>query len=185
MPPKAQQHSKLLTTLLTSVIDKIDLNKTNHPDYLSLFIYLPPTQMNLMEEEGEAEGTEEEVLSPGVKMDVAAGEAVQDNLLVQAKLDTGCLVGDCMSQEIVDKLNASHLVVNINTTICSGFNNQCSSDFPSLLIKITSIHENSFLKESFDPRVLILPKSPIDIIIGRKTIKTILQLRHQVISGVR
>jgi hypothetical protein len=78
-----------------------------------------------------------------------------------------------MSQEILDKLNASHLVVNINATICSGFNNQCSSDFPSLLIRITFIHENTFLKESFITRVLILPKSPTDIIIGRKTIKTI------------
>jgi hypothetical protein len=102
---------------------------------------------------------------------VAAGEAVQDNLLVQALLDTGCLVGDCMSREIIDKLNASHLVVNIDATICSGFNNQCSSDFPSLLIEIIFIHENTFSKES--KRVFLLHKSPIDINIGRKTIKTI------------
>jgi hypothetical protein len=173
MPLKAQQHSKLLTTTLTSVIDKIKLNKTSHSDYLSVFINLSPTQMNLVEEEGEAEGKEEEVLSPGVKMDMAVGEAVQDDLLVQALLDTGCLVGDCMSQEIADKLNASHLVVNINATICSGFNNQCSSDFPSLLIKMIFVHQNTFLKESFITRVLILPESPIDIIIGRKIIKTI------------
>jgi hypothetical protein len=78
-----------------------------------------------------------------------------------------------MSQEMVDKLIASHLVVNINATICSGFNNQCSSDFPLLLIKITFIDENLFLKKSFITRVLILPKSPIDIIVGRKSIKTI------------
>jgi hypothetical protein len=78
-----------------------------------------------------------------------------------------------MSQEIVDKLNASHLVVNINAIICSSFNNQCSSGFPSSLIKITFIHENTFLKGSFITRVLILPKSPIDIIIGRKIIKII------------
>jgi hypothetical protein len=84
--------------MLTSVIDKIKLNKIDHSDYLSVFINLPPTQMNLVGEEGEAEGTEEEVLSLGVKMDVAAGEAVQDNLLVQAQLDTGYLVEDCMSQ---------------------------------------------------------------------------------------
>jgi hypothetical protein len=76
--------------MLTSIIDKIKLNESNHSDYLSVFINVPPTQMNLVEEEGEAEGTEEEVLSPGVKMDVAADEAVQDNLLVQALLDTGC-----------------------------------------------------------------------------------------------
>jgi hypothetical protein len=146
MPSKAQQHSKLLTTMLTSVIDKIKLNKSNHSDYLSVFINLPPTQMNLVEEEGKAKGTEEEVLSPGIKMDVVTGEAIQDDLLVQALLDTGCLVGDCMSQKIVDKLNASHLVVNINATICSGFNNRCFSDFPALLIKITFIHEKTFLK---------------------------------------
>jgi hypothetical protein len=84
--------------MLTSVIDKIKLNKIDHSDYLSVFINLPPTQMNLVGEEGEAEGTEEEVLSLNVKMDVAAGEAVQDNLLVQALLVTGYLVEDCMSQ---------------------------------------------------------------------------------------
>jgi hypothetical protein len=39
---------------------------------------------------------------------------------IQFKLDTGCLIGDCMSQETVDKLNASHLIVNIYITICSG-----------------------------------------------------------------
>ncbi len=82
MPPKAQQHSKLLTTMLTSVIDEIKLNKTDQSDYLSVFINLPPTLMNLVEEEGEAEAMEEEVLSPGVKMNVAAGEDVQDDLLV-------------------------------------------------------------------------------------------------------
>jgi transposase InsO family protein len=113
-----------------------------------------------------------EDINMGVHMDVAP-DAGEDNFLVQALLDTGCLVGDCMSQEIVNKLNASHLIVNINTTVCSGFDNTCSSDFPSLLIKITFIHENTFLKESFLTRVLILPNSPIDIIIGRKTIKEI------------
>jgi hypothetical protein len=35
------------------------------------------------------------------------------------------------------------------------------------------IHENTFLKESFLTRVSILPKSPIDIILGRKTSKAI------------
>jgi hypothetical protein len=64
----------------------------------------------------------EEIRSPGVRMDEAGG-AEEDNILVQALLVTGCLVGDCMSQETIDKLNASHLVVNIKTTICSGFDN--------------------------------------------------------------
>ena len=47
----------------------------------------------------------------------------------KALLDSGCLIGDCMSQEIVNKLNANHLIVYTNTTICSGFNNECSRIF--------------------------------------------------------
>ena len=147
------------------------LDKKDQSDYLSIFITLPSSQIMRLEEEGEAEEVEE-VRSPGVHMDEAevAGE---DRILAQALLDTGCLVGDCMSQEIVDRLNASHLIVNIKTTICSGFDNNCSSDFPSLLIRVTFQHENTIFKESFLTRVLILPKSPIDIILGRKTIKAI------------
>ena len=82
----------------------------------------------------------------------------------KALLDSGCLVGDCMSQ---------HLVVNIYTTICSGFDNHCSNTFPSLLINISFLNETNALVESFLTRVIILPKSPIEIIIGRKTIQTL------------
>jgi hypothetical protein len=67
----------------------------------------------------------EEVRSPAVhKMDVDGDEAV-DKVHVQALIDTGCLVGDCMSQKIVDSLRASHLIVNIKTTSSSSFDNQC------------------------------------------------------------
>jgi transposase InsO family protein len=158
--------------MLCSVINKINLNKPEHSDYLPVYINLPKYQI-LGEEGGEAEDTEvEEVRSAGVKMDEDADEAVPTRL-VQALLDTGCLVGDCISQEVVNSLNARHLVVNIRTTICSGFDNHCSDTHPSLIINITFIHENTFLKESFTRRVYILPKSPVDMIIGRKTIKDI------------
>jgi transposase InsO family protein len=164
------QQSKSWATVLTTILDEMKLKQTSHSDYLSIFISLP-LQTATLGEEGEVE-MEEEVRSPGVQRDEAA-DAGEDSLSIQALLDTGCLVGDCMSQEIVDKLNASHLVVNIKTTICSGFDNNCSSDFPSLLIKVTFVHENTFIKESFLTTVLILPKSPIELILGRKTIKSI------------
>lgn len=154
-------------TILCSVTDRIDLNKPLHSDYLPVYINLP--QHQTLEEEG---AEVEEVRSAGVKMDEDADGAVPTRL-VQALLDTGCLVGDCISQEVVNSLNARHLVVNIQTTICSGFDNHCSDTHPSLIIKITFIHENAFLKESFTRRVYVLPKSPVDIIIGRKTIKDI------------
>jgi hypothetical protein len=83
--------------MLTTVIDKMKLNKTSHSNYLSIFITLPQRQTTLLEEEGEVEIVEE-VRSPGVRMDEAGG-AEEDNILVQALLDTGCLVGDCMSRD--------------------------------------------------------------------------------------
>jgi hypothetical protein len=51
----------------------VKLNKTNHSDYLSIFISLP-LQTTVLEEEGEV-GMEEEVRSPGVQRD-EAGDAL-------------------------------------------------------------------------------------------------------------
>jgi hypothetical protein len=47
---------------------------------------------------------------------------------LRALIDTGCLVGDTISQEIVDSLDAFHLLYDVNTTICSGFNSQCTDN---------------------------------------------------------
>jgi hypothetical protein len=171
------QSEYFLQNLLTSVLQNTLMNNSQNSssDYLLVNISLP-NQQTILEAAGELQGVEE-VLSPGVvAMDAdadAGAEAKPDHIPGQALLDTGCLVGDCMSQKIVDMLNASHLVVNINTTICSGFDNNCSNTFPSLIINISFINEITHLSESFQTRVLILPKSPIDIIIGRKTIKNV------------
>jgi hypothetical protein len=89
----------------------------------------------------------------------------------QALLDSGCLIGVGMLQKIVNKLNATHLTVYTNNTICSGFNNECSGNFPTLSIKISYINERKKSLETFDTTVFILPKTSIDIIIGSKTIK--------------
>jgi hypothetical protein len=42
---------------------------------------------------------------------------------VTALLDTGCLVGDCISQGIIKSLNTFNYLFDTNTTICSGFHN--------------------------------------------------------------
>jgi hypothetical protein len=53
---------------------------------------------------------------------------------VNALPDTGCLVGDCISRHMIDNLYASHLFRDLDTTICSGFNNQCHDKFKCLKI---------------------------------------------------
>jgi hypothetical protein len=74
-----------------------------------------------------------------------------------------------MSHKFVDKLKAAHLLIDIDTTICSGFDNTCHNKFKSLL---SFLNEITFLRESFQSRVVILPNSPMDFLISRDTIKT-------------
>jgi hypothetical protein len=90
---------------------------------------------------------------------------------IRALLDTGCLVRDCISKSIVDSLNASHLLFNVSTTICSGFNNQCQNNLQALKINLSFTNEITSFLEHIITTVIVLKDSPIDLIIGRKTIK--------------
>ena len=82
--PMATAQESKFTNLLTSVIDRININKPIHSDYLPVYITLPQDQTMAEEETEEVEEAEaeevEEVHSAGVKMDEAEE-------LVQALLD--------------------------------------------------------------------------------------------------
>jgi len=66
------------------------------------------------------------------------------------------------------------LIVKIEnpTKVCSGLDNACNIITGSIVLYLTFINEINNIKETFcfKPRILI--SSPIDIIIGRETIKT-------------
>jgi hypothetical protein len=171
--PGAQDTStcKYTQMLLTSITNRdenvlIDLNDniTNNSDFLTVQISLPSYQMpqKAVEEGGERTRKRTKAVTENAQNTKCSALAL---------LDSGCLIGDCMSQKIVDMLDASHLIVYTNTTICSGFDNNCSSRFPTLLINISYFNEQTSLLENFHTRVFILPKTPIELIIGRKTIK--------------
>jgi hypothetical protein len=89
---------------------------------------------------------------------------------IRALLDTGCLVGGCISKSIVDSLAASHLLFNVSTTNCSGFNNQCQNNFEALKINLSFLNEITSSLEHIITTVIVLKDSPIDLIIGRETI---------------
>jgi transposase InsO family protein len=158
-------HNLLLSSVINDAKEVPIFNNENSTDYLSVFISLPITQTVTKPLQGVEDG--------GMDADAGVAPAVGDapGKALDALLDSGCLVGDCMSQRIVDELNAAHLIVYINTTICSGFDNTCQSRFPSLLVNITFINELNLRRESFQTTVFILPRSPIELIIGRNTIK--------------
>jgi hypothetical protein len=69
------------------------------------------------------------------------------NKTVKALLDTGCLVGDCISRRMIDSLHGSHLLRDLDTTIRSGFNNQCHDKFRCLKINISFLNETNFLRK--------------------------------------
>jgi hypothetical protein len=95
------------------------LNKSSHSDFLTVTISPFRKVLDLTEAEvvkqiqevQEVEIEEEEADS------LAAVTTEGEN--IRALLDTRCLVGDCISKQIVDSLNASHLLFDVITTICS------------------------------------------------------------------
>ena len=177
--PAEEQHNKceysqmFLTSITQDVLNlkSPKLDYKNNSDFLTMTISLPLFQTAQPVEEGGIAGTRKR---PRATQETKTGRTTgnsKDNFPVQVLLDSGCLIGDCISQEVVNKLNARHLIVHTNTTICSGFNNECNDNFPSLIINLSYINENNKLLESFETLVFILPKTPIDLIIGRKTLK--------------
>jgi predicted aspartyl protease len=88
---------------------------------------------------------------------------------IRALLDTGCLVGGCISKQVVDSLNA----FNVTTSICSGFNNQCQNKFRCLKIDLSFLNETTSSFEHFTTSVIVLEGSPINLIIGRETMKKV------------
>jgi predicted aspartyl protease len=112
----------------------------------------------------EVQEVEEEVDSLSA-VPIIAGKSIR------ALLDTGYLVGDCISKRVVDKLNASDLLFNVSTTIYSGFNNQCKNNFQAFKINLSFINEITSSSEHIITTVIVLKDSPIDLIIGRETVK--------------
>ena len=144
----------------------ISRKTTETNDFLNVYISLPISQMDLETEKGKETRERKRIKISSPETDRGL------RISALALLDTGCLVGDCISKEIVSKLNAQHLVVyNSNTVICSGFDNNCSDKFPTLIINISYLNERNSLIEVFQTTVFVLPKTSIDLIIGRTTLK--------------
>jgi hypothetical protein len=148
------------------------LNKSSHSDFLTVTIspfrkVLILTEAEVVEQIEEVEEVEMEVEEEADFL-AAVTTAGKDR---RALLDTGCLVGDCMLIHVVDSLNASHLLFDVTTITCSGFNNQCQDKFQCLKINLSFLNETTSSFEYFTATVIVSKDSPIDLIIGREIIK--------------
>ena len=89
----------------------------------------------------------------------------------EALLDTGSLAGDFVSERLVGEYSLIPIVTANHRTVCSGLNNECVKINTIRLLRVTFFNEIVNKNTSFDIEATILKNTPIDLIIGRYTIK--------------
>ena len=120
-------------------------------------------------------------LLPGVLTFVSQEEA-KGSINVDALLDTGCLAGDIVARRIVDRFIIRPLINSAaKLSVCSGLDNTSYDISKSVIISVNYLNERLNKISTFEIKAIILDTSPVDIIIGRATIKK-LSLVHQVPS---
>ena len=89
----------------------------------------------------------------------------------EALLNTGSLAGDFVSERLVEEYSLVPIVTANYRTVCSGLSNECVKINTILLLRVTLVNEIVNKNKSFDIEATILKNTPIDLIIGRNTIK--------------
>ena len=87
-------------------------------------------------------------------------------------LDSGSLAGDFIAKRVVSQLKLEHHVVsNKSRTVCSGLDSKCYDI--SNTLALYAFYFNKLLKKAayFKINAINLESSPIDLLIGKKTIK--------------
>ncbi len=171
--PQRREEGKSSITFLAN-IDTNTYSHIKHPDFLTVVItLLNPKAIARKEGTIRVEELEEDVVvEEGTKAEAgvtrlraeedskAEAEVITPTMALVSKevtalLDTGCLVGDCISEESINSLNTSNYLFDTNTTICSGFDNTCETKFKSLNLNISFIDEINLFEESFNTTVTV------------------------------
>ena len=101
---------------------------------------------------------------------------------MDALLDTGCLAGDFVARRIVDKYNIEPVIHSAaKLSVCSGLDNTFHDISKSVMISLHYFNDRLNNIDTFEIKAITLGTSPLDLIIGRATIKK-LGLVHQVPS---
>ena len=91
---------------------------------------------------------------------------------MDALLDTGCLAGDFVARRIVDRFNIRPIIHSTaKLSVCSGLDNTCYDISDSVIISVNYLNERVNKINTFSIKAIILDSSPVDLIIGRATIK--------------
>ena len=96
----------------------------------------------------------------------------QRRINVEGLLDTGCLAGDFVARRIVDKYNIKPILQSTaKLSVCRGLDNTCYDMSTSVIVSVNFFNERLKKIYNFEIKAIILDSSPLDLIIGRSTIK--------------
>ena len=99
-------------------------------------------------------------------------EEAKGSIKSDALLDTGCLAGDFVARRIVDRFNIRPIIHSTSKlSVCSGLDNTCYDISDSVIISVNYLNERVNNINTFTIKAIILNTSPVDLIIGRATIK--------------
>ena len=87
-------------------------------------------------------------------------------------LDSGSLAGNFIAKRVISQLKLDcNVVSNKSRTVCSGLDSKCYDISNTLALYVFYFNELSKYVAYFKINAIILESSPIDLSIGRKTIK--------------
>ena len=96
----------------------------------------------------------------------------QRRINVEDLLDTGCLAGYFVARRIIDKYNIKPILQSTaKLSVCSGLDNTCYDMSKSVIVSVNFLNERVNKINNFEIKAIILDSSPLDLIIGRSTIK--------------
>ena len=90
---------------------------------------------------------------------------------MEAPVDTGSLAGDLISEKTANKFNFTPIQTNSELKVCSGLDNTCYNVDIKIDLCVTSYNELLNNDDTLDISAIVLKETPIDIIIGRDTIR--------------
>ena len=106
-----------------------------------------------------------------VTLSILPQERTSVRMEVDALMDTGSLAGDFIAEDVVVRYYLKPVLSDTSYTVCSGLDNRCSKSNTILLLHVTFFDESSNRYDTFDIKAHILKTTPVDLIIGRDSIK--------------
>ena len=106
-----------------------------------------------------------------VTLSVLPQERTSVRMEMDALLDTGSLAGDFIAEDVIVRYNLKPVLSDTSYTVCSGLDNRCLKSNTMLLLRVTFSDEVSDRYGTFDIKAHILKATPVNLIIGRDSIK--------------